>query len=164
MGLWCNVAFESISISTLLLTHLTIPSQLLKTFGLHLVGQPLWCAPFCSTLFAHFDLLPFRFCFDNFLSVSVCMLYIFYLYILLFSNFLSFITNHNISTNFIFCIPQIWKKNRNIYYVYVFSQALMPLLVNVLNLSYIRRLCFIKHTTDKGIFLSFNSVRVERTC
>ena len=35
------MAFETVGVSTLFLTHLTVPAELLQTFGLHLVGQPL---------------------------------------------------------------------------------------------------------------------------
>jgi hypothetical protein len=48
------VALETILISALFLTHLTIPAQFLQTFGLHFVSYPFWRSDFG---FTHFILL-----------------------------------------------------------------------------------------------------------
>ena len=47
------MALESVFISALLLTHLTKPSEFLKTFGLHSICQVFWRSSFC---FRHFGL------------------------------------------------------------------------------------------------------------
>ena len=41
MGFGLSVALEAVLIATLLLADLTVPSQTLKSFGLHLVGDVL---------------------------------------------------------------------------------------------------------------------------
>ena len=50
MGLAGYVALEPISITTLLLAHLTIPSQLLKTLRPHVVRDPFWSSEFGLSL------------------------------------------------------------------------------------------------------------------
>lgn len=48
MSLRLDVTFESVVVSTLLLADLTVPSQSLKSLGLHLVGEVFWgsnCEP-----------------------------------------------------------------------------------------------------------------------
>ena len=42
MSLGLDVTFESVVVSTLLLADLTVPSQSLKSLGLHLVGEIFW--------------------------------------------------------------------------------------------------------------------------
>jgi len=48
MSFRLSVAFEAILVSTLLLTDLTVPSQPLKPFGLHLVGEVLGGSDFSA--------------------------------------------------------------------------------------------------------------------
>ena len=36
------MTFESVFVTALLLTHLTVPSELLKTFGFDVVANPFW--------------------------------------------------------------------------------------------------------------------------
>ena len=44
MGFGLYVTLESVVVSTLLLADLTVPSQSLKSLGLHLVGEVLGCS------------------------------------------------------------------------------------------------------------------------
>jgi hypothetical protein len=49
MGFGHRVTFETVLVSALLLTHLTVPSQLLKALRLHFVGDVLRCSNFVLT-------------------------------------------------------------------------------------------------------------------
>ena len=42
VSLWRCMTFESVFVTALLLTHLTVPSELLKTFGFDVVANPFW--------------------------------------------------------------------------------------------------------------------------
>ena len=52
MSLRHGVTLEAILVPALLLTHLTVPAELLQPFGLDLVREPLRCSYF--SFFTHF--------------------------------------------------------------------------------------------------------------